>query len=172
MIKPHYPHPLIAREGWPFLAASVALALVASFWSPGWSVPLWVIALFVLQFFRDPPRTGSSELRAVLAPADGRIVVVQEAWDPYAQRNALKISVFNAKNEFSSMLFRKCPIIYACTNEPGMTHSCRRWAHTCPYHLYSVAHFAFNSHLNISQLPLFLLIFMTPRLDSSSAYGT
>ncbi|MCC7226031.1 MAG: phosphatidylserine decarboxylase [Burkholderiaceae bacterium] len=94
MIKPHYPHPLIAREGWPFLAASVALALVASFWSPGWSVPLWVIALFVLQFFRDPPRTGSSELRAVLAPADGRIVVVQEAWDPYAQRNALKISVF------------------------------------------------------------------------------
>ena len=94
MNKPHYPHPLIAREGWPFLAASVAVALLATFWSPGWSVPLWVIALFVLQFFRDPPRSGSSEPRAVLAPADGRIVVVQPAWDPYAQRDTLKISVF------------------------------------------------------------------------------
>lgn len=94
MITPHYPHPVIAREGWPFLAASVAVAILVTFWSPGWSVPLWIIALFVLQFFRDPARSGSAEPRAVLSPADGRIVVVQQAWDPYAQRDALKISVF------------------------------------------------------------------------------
>lgn len=94
MHTPHYPHPLIAREGWPFLAGAVILAALVTAWSPLWSIPLWVIAVFVLQFFRDPPRTGTTAPNAVLSPADGRIVVVERAHDPYAGREALKISVF------------------------------------------------------------------------------
>lgn len=94
MNTPHYPHPIIAREGWPFLAGSIALAVLVTFLSPAWSILFWVIAVFVLQFFRDPARAGSSELNAVLSPADGRIVVVEQTLDPYAQREALKISVF------------------------------------------------------------------------------
>ena len=89
-----YPHPLIAREGWPFLAISVAAAAIVTWFSPGWSVPLWLIALFVLQFFRDPARTVPDMPGAVLSPADGRIVVVGPARDPYLGRDALKISVF------------------------------------------------------------------------------
>lgn len=94
MNTPHYPHPIIAREGWPFLAGSVILALLVSWWSPGISVFFWIIAIFVLQFFRDPPRSGSTEPLAVLSPADGRIVAVLETVDPYGKRDALKISVF------------------------------------------------------------------------------
>jgi len=94
MHTPHYPHPFIAREGWPFLAGAVILAALVTAWSPLWSIPLWVIAVFVLQFFRDPPRTGTTAPNAVLSPADGRIVVVERAHDPYAGREALKISVF------------------------------------------------------------------------------
>ncbi len=90
----HYPHPIIAREGWPFLAIAVVVALVASSLFGGWSWPFWVIALFVLQFFRDPARTIPQQANAVLSPADGRIVVVEKAQDPYANREALKISVF------------------------------------------------------------------------------
>lgn len=90
-----YPHPLIAREGWPFLAGCVAAALVlgalAGWW---WSVPAWLAALFVLQFFRDPAREIPGDPQAVLSPADGRIVVVGKARDPYLDRDALKISVF------------------------------------------------------------------------------
>ena len=56
-MRPAYPHPLIAREGWPFLAIAVAVgAMVAWFAGPWWSAPFWLAALFVLQFFRDPPR--------------------------------------------------------------------------------------------------------------------
>jgi phosphatidylserine decarboxylase len=52
MSKPDYPHPLIAREGWPFLSIAVVLALGASlFWSAWLAGLLWVAALFVLQFF-------------------------------------------------------------------------------------------------------------------------
>ena len=94
MNTPHYPHPIIAREGWPFLAGSILIALLVTFLSPAWSILFWVIAVFVLQFFRDPARSGSTAANAVLSPADGRIVVVEQTLDPYGQREALKISVF------------------------------------------------------------------------------
>ena len=59
-----------------------------------WSWPLWIIFIFVLQFFRDPQRIAAIGRDLVLSPADGRIVVVEVANDPYAGREALKISVF------------------------------------------------------------------------------
>jgi phosphatidylserine decarboxylase len=90
----NYPHPIIAREGWPFLGIALGAALVATSVIGGWSWPFWIVALFVLQFFRDPPRTIPLDPNAVLSPADGRIVVVERAHDPYANREALKISVF------------------------------------------------------------------------------
>jgi phosphatidylserine decarboxylase len=90
-----YPHPIVAREGWPFLAASLLLAAAAT-WLAGWlgSIPFWLAALFVLQFFRDPPRQAPGDERTVVAPADGRIVSVQAARDPYLDRDALRVSVF------------------------------------------------------------------------------
>jgi len=107
MNKPHYPHPIIAREGWPFLAIAVIAALIVTYLSPGVSLVFWLLALFVLQFFRDPPRQGSTEPRAVLSPADGRIVMIAEVDDPYAERRALKISVFmNVFNVHSN----RCPV--------------------------------------------------------------
>ena len=93
-MHPAYPHPIIAREGWPFVAASFALSLLAAFAWGWWSVPLWLASLFILQFFRDPPRTAPADADAVISPADGRIVAVEQARDPYLDRDALKISVF------------------------------------------------------------------------------
>jgi phosphatidylserine decarboxylase len=94
-VRPAYPHPVIAREGWPFLGIAVAVALLvgvfAGWW---WSLPLWLAALFILQFFRDPPREVPEDPAAVVAPADGRIVAVEKARDPWLERDALKISVF------------------------------------------------------------------------------
>ncbi len=94
-MRPPYPHPLIAREGWPFVAGSVALALlVGAIAGWGWSLPFWLGAAFVVQFFRDPPRTVPEDPRAVVSPADGRIVAVENARDPWLERDALKVSVF------------------------------------------------------------------------------
>ena len=91
----NYPHPLIAREGWPFIAIAAVLALLiqaaAGF---GWAWPFWLLTGFVVQFFRDPPRPVPAQDNAVLCPADGRIVAVEQCRDPYADRDALKISVF------------------------------------------------------------------------------
>ena len=90
-----YPHPIIAREGWPFLAIAVIAAVLASIFVPGiLSFLAWIIALFVLQFFRDPAREIPQDKGAVLAPADGRIVKVERTRDEYLQRDAIKVSVF------------------------------------------------------------------------------
>lgn len=93
-MKTPYPHPLIAREGWPYLAVLFVLALAVNLWTWWAAVPFWVAFLFVLQFFRDPPRQLPEGEHLVVSPADGRIVAVERAHDPYAQRDALKISVF------------------------------------------------------------------------------
>jgi phosphatidylserine decarboxylase len=91
----NYPHPIIAREGWPFVAFSFFIAVAASVGFGFWfALPFWLIAIFVLQFFRDPPRTLPSNPNAIVAPADGRVVFVGKARDPYLHRDALKISVF------------------------------------------------------------------------------
>jgi len=91
----HYPHPIIAREGWLHIVIAFAAALGATIlvgWL--WAIPFWLIAFFVLQFFRDPPREVPMTQNAILAPADGRIVAVEKTHDPYLDREAIKISVF------------------------------------------------------------------------------
>lgn len=90
-----YPHPIVAREGWAFLAVAT-IAATAVHWLAGgwWALPLWFAVVFLLQFFRDPPRTIPAEPKAVLSPADGRIVTVERTQDPYLKRDALKMSVF------------------------------------------------------------------------------
>jgi phosphatidylserine decarboxylase len=91
----NYPHPILAREGWPYIGAAIAAAiLVAVFFGLAWSLPVWLIAIFIIQFFRDPPRPVPSDPNLVLSPADGRVVRVQKTVDPYTQADALLVSVF------------------------------------------------------------------------------
>jgi phosphatidylserine decarboxylase len=91
----NYPHPLLAREGWPFIAGALLLAILAWLFAGFlWSLPLWLVALFVIQFFRDPAREVPTLASAVLSPADGRIVKVERAQDLHTQRETLLISVF------------------------------------------------------------------------------
>ena len=91
----NYPHPIIAREGWLFLAIAIVVALALTYvhW---WvlAVLAWLIAIFILQFFRDPARDIPAQPNVVLSPADGKVVLVGKTRDPYLDRDALKISVF------------------------------------------------------------------------------
>lgn len=89
-----YPHPILAREGWPFIAGSLLLALAASWLCVWWSLPVWLIFIFCVQFFRDPARPVGGDAHSVLSPADGRIVAIEPARDPWLERDSLKVSVF------------------------------------------------------------------------------
>ncbi len=70
------------------------MSAAAAYFCGRWSLPLWLAALFILQFFRDPARDVPQDAQAVVSPADGRIVLVGKSTDPYLKREALKVSVF------------------------------------------------------------------------------
>ncbi|STZ76066.1 phosphatidylserine decarboxylase [Bergeriella denitrificans] len=89
-----YPHPIIAREGWPIIGGGVIVSLLVAACAGWWSLPFWVFTVFALQFFRDPDRPVPQDADAVLSPVDGRVVVVERAEDPYRKVEALKISIF------------------------------------------------------------------------------
>lgn len=115
----HYPHPLLAREGWPFIAISLIASIAVSLWCMVWSIPLWIITIFVVQFFRDPPRNVPQQDNIVTSAADGKVIVVEKAFDEYLKRDALKISVFmNVFNVHSN----RSPVdgtVQQCWYHPG-----------------------------------------------------
>ncbi len=88
-------HPLLAREGWGHIALAVTAAVVVHFFAGAlWAIPLWVVVVFVVQFFRDPARIIPQDTGAVVCPADGRVIVVDQVEDPYLKRPARRVSIF------------------------------------------------------------------------------
>lgn len=84
----------VAREGWPFIfppAAAACILAVAGWWAP--AIPLAVLALAFLGFFRDPERTAPDLPGAVLAPADGRVMAITDVEDRWVGP-ATRVSIF------------------------------------------------------------------------------
>jgi len=87
-------YPMIAREGWERLAIALVVCLFASFILGYGSIVFWVGFAFMLQFFRDPPRRIPAEQNAIVAPASGKIIKIEQIDDPYLDRSCTKISIF------------------------------------------------------------------------------
>jgi len=87
--------PLIAREGWSRIALAVGIAVVIH-WQAGvwWALPIWIVALLILQFFRDPPRQIPQGDGVVVSPAHGKVVSIQPDTDPITDRPAVRVSIF------------------------------------------------------------------------------
>jgi len=88
-------HPKLAKEGWFYVALTLFSAILTTIVFPFWvAVFFWVIAAFVLQFFRDPYREIPQEEDILVSPADGKVIFTGVVDDPYLERQAFKISVF------------------------------------------------------------------------------
>ena len=92
-----------AREGIPFITIGFVAAIVviaAAVYFRSW--PLWllaivvtVLALWCAYFFRDPERTGPRGPNLVIAPADGKILMMTEVDEPrFIHGRAMRISIF------------------------------------------------------------------------------
>lgn len=84
----------IAPEGWVVLAG-LAIALVlfnalAGLWAGALVLVLIVLAI---AYFRDAPRNVPAEPLSVISPVDGVIVHRREGYDPYLDREAIKLVV-------------------------------------------------------------------------------
>jgi phosphatidylserine decarboxylase len=85
---------VIVREGWPYITAAVVPAVV------GLWLGLWLmgvlglgLAFFLAYFFRDPDRTIPDDERAIVSPADGRVVALAPL-EPRDPRSPVRISIF------------------------------------------------------------------------------
>lgn len=91
-----------AREGYPFIAFSsgLTLLLAISFWKLcslilALSAAIsFLLTMFILYFFRNPERKPPADERAVVSPADGRVVVAERVAETPLGTEALKISIF------------------------------------------------------------------------------
>ena len=86
----------VAAEGWPFiLPLAIATVLLFALGWQGAGVAALVLALFVLFFFRDPERIGPREKDVVVSPADGRVIVINDVYEPdYLKQDVKQISIF------------------------------------------------------------------------------
>ena len=87
----------VDRAGYPFILGALVLAAAAIALSWIAAVAVFALAAFFLFFFRDPDRLTPAPLdeNAVLAPADGRVLVAGEAIPDGAPPGAWKqISIF------------------------------------------------------------------------------
>ena len=66
----------IDPAGWLFIGGAFALGVIAAFAvNPVVGLALLILAGFFLFFFRDPDRVVTQAAKAVLSPADGRVMV-------------------------------------------------------------------------------------------------
>ncbi len=85
----------MAKEGIPFLLASLVLVVFAYLVKPIAALPFFLFFLFVAYFFRDPKRISPEDEQLLLSPADGKVVESQEVNDPrFFEGPANKIAIF------------------------------------------------------------------------------
>jgi phosphatidylserine decarboxylase len=86
----------IDPAGWPFIGGAAALAIVAAFlFNNAVGLALLVLTLLFLFFFRDPERAVTEAPRAVLSPADGRVMVAgKPTGEDFSAAEWQQISVF------------------------------------------------------------------------------
>ena len=98
-----YPISLPTRENWPVWGCLLSACLLAMLWPGPWTVSLIALVALVSHFvfFRDPPR----------------VVRTDKVHDPYANRDALRISVFVTLLQVAGLIARRI----LCWVKPGDT---------------------------------------------------
>lgn len=100
MFSPRLP---IAKQAWAelalstaaFFSAGIGLVLQPGALTATLAAVLGTLWAALLLFFRDPERRPPSDPKAILAPADGRIMEIGEVAEPaFLQGKATKIAVF------------------------------------------------------------------------------
>lgn len=113
----------IAREGTPFILASIFCIIIMWFAGLWWAGFRWLefffvpLALFTINFFRDPERVVPADKNSIVSPADGVVIKVERLKDDRflnteAQKISIFMNVFNVHVNRAPFSGRVCGIIY------------------------------------------------------------
>ncbi|MBT7482724.1 MAG: phosphatidylserine decarboxylase [Nitrosomonadales bacterium] len=87
-------YPIIAKEGWLYIIIILFISTYLTLINSSISVLFWIISIFIIQFFRDPKRKISDKKNVIVSGADGRVIAINETFDPYQKKKSIKVSVF------------------------------------------------------------------------------
>src|SRR5687767_7086422 len=94
------------KEGWPslliVLVFSAIIIMIAHYFFPTYAVAHWfayilsgALILTIVQFFRHPRRDFTTAEHLIIAPADGKVVVIEETTEhEYFKDKRLQVSIF------------------------------------------------------------------------------
>lgn len=96
---------MIHREGYKLIAGFFFLLAIINANIIEFGLPLWVIYMFlilslgfwilIIQFFRNPKRITPKNVKHIIAPADGKVVVIEEVEEPeYFKDKRKQVSIF------------------------------------------------------------------------------
>jgi phosphatidylserine decarboxylase len=118
-----------APEGWIYIIPFVILAAVALLIQ--WYIAAIIfsaVAVFLINFFRDPQRTGSERHVDVLSPADGTVVMIKdvpdgEIWPGLTRQVSIFMSVFDVHVNRAPMAGKIVHYSYSAGKKiPAMSH--------------------------------------------------
>jgi len=109
----------IAPEGWPFVAIPAVIAAgLAMAGRRGLAAPFAAASMASLGFFRDPEREVPHVPGGVLAPADGRVLAVDELDDPFVGP-AVRVAIFLSPLDVHVNRAPLAGLVVSATYSPG-----------------------------------------------------
>jgi len=85
----------LAPEGYPFILGFFGLTILVGLFSPVGALLPFVLTLFMAYFFRDPERTVPEGENIFVAPADGRVILIQNVFEErFLKSEAVEVSIF------------------------------------------------------------------------------
>ncbi|RXG13936.1 phosphatidylserine decarboxylase [Leeuwenhoekiella aestuarii] len=93
------------KEGYTIIIITLLIVAVGFIATQTWVSPVWlqyvcygalaVLLILILQFFRNPTRTANGTIDEIIAPVDGKVVVIEEVYErEYFKENRLQVSIF------------------------------------------------------------------------------
>ncbi len=86
----------MALEGYPFIiSAAFATVVAAILQYDTLTLAALLLTIFILYFFRDPQRISPEEEDVLVAPADGKIILIEKVFDDrFVNNHVIKVSIF------------------------------------------------------------------------------
>ncbi|HET6514860.1 MAG TPA: phosphatidylserine decarboxylase family protein [Thermodesulfovibrionales bacterium] len=84
-----------APEGYPFILGFLVITVLVALFAPWAAVLPLLLTFFMAYFFRDPERAIPEKENALVSPADGKVILIQQVReDQFLRGEAVEISIF------------------------------------------------------------------------------